>query len=291
MRNWKTAFCAILCMAWLLGTVALPAQGEGGPSMIGYSVEPVLPDNQVSGSKANFNLMVTEGDSQSLYVTISNKADEEIQVAAQVGTAVTNENGVIIYVPNADASHAVSMSDILTPGEQVITVPARGSALAEFFLTVPEAPFEGSVFGGITFTKLNQDQTSGEGGAMQIRNVYRYVISVRLRHAVSDISPEFKLLGAKADFARRSPGVALRLSNPRPVIVRGAAMRVSIQPKDGGEAVLTADKTFDIAPNSGMNYFVHVKDTKALPAGEYVASVIIEHKELMWALETPLIIE
>ena len=260
--------------------------------MIGYSVEPVLPDNQVSGSKANFNLMVTDGDSQSLFVTISNKADEEIQVAAQVGTAVTNENGVIIYVPNSDASHAVSMSDILTPGEQVITVPARGSALAEFMLTVPHEPFEGSVFGGITFTKLNQDKASGEeGGAMQIRNVYRYVISIRLRHEVSDIAPEFKLLGAKADFTRRSPGVALRLSNPRPVIVRGAAMRVSIQPRDGGEAVLTADRTFDIAPNSCMNYFVHVKDTKALPAGEYMASVTIEHKELAWALDTPLIIE
>ena len=292
MQNLKRTLCILLPLMFLLcGTGALAEQASQ-QNIIGYAVEAILPANQMPGYTATFHLRVVPGGRQIIQVLITNWADEDIEVAVEAGTAFTNENGVIEYGQNLDESLAVDFSSIVTPIEPVVHVPANGQATAEFLLAVPGEQFRGTVFGGFTFTKLQQDEANAEaGGAMKIQNVFRYIINARLHESYEEIKPAFALLSAEADFDRRSPALVLQLRNSEPVIVRQALLRVNVSPWDSGPAVFSAEKDFSMAPNSSVPYLVYFNKAQALPAGSYQVLVEIEHKDQIWKLEAPLTIE
>jgi len=289
MFNWKKTLCAMLSLMIPLFGVGALAEQAAPQNTIGYAVEPILPANQMPGYVSTFNIRVAPGGRQTIQVSILNWADEDIEVAVETGTAFTNVNGVIEYGQNLDESLAVNFADIVVPVKSVVTVPANGQAIAEFYLTIPEEPFRGSLFGGLSFTKLYQDGSGAEsGGAMRINNVFRYVINMRLHESDEEVMPAFELLYAVADLTGRSPALVLGIRNPEPCLVRQASLRVSVYGQDGDVTVFTAEKDFDMAPNSSMSYSANLNDANALTVGAYRVSVEIEYKNRIWQLDAPL---
>jgi len=289
MRYGKQTFFMVLAL--LVVFCGMAAAEQTSPlNAIGYTVEPILPVNQMPGYTATFNLRVIPDEQQIIQALITNSSDQDIDVAVKVGTAFTNENGVIEYGYNLDESLAVDFSSIVVPMEPVIRVPANDQAIAEFVLTVPQEPFRGTVFGGFTFTKLNQDDAD-TGSAMRIQNVFQYIINARFHESDEEIIPAFELLGAEVDFSRRSPALLLHLRNSEPCIVRQASLRVSIYQVDGGEAVFSANKDFNIAPNSYVPYAVYLSNADKLQPGEYRVELEIEHNGRAWTLEAPLTVQ
>lgn len=235
----------VILTLMLLGCVCMYAAAEtetgaetGSKGTINYAVRAIIPENQLNTQASSFDLKVEPGHRQVLQVIVKNKGDEDIEVAVEANTAYTNENGLIEFdhSENRDASMAVDFSEIVTPVETVVKVPAQGETIAEFYLKMPDEPFEGVAYGGFMFTKLHQGEDR-EGEGMSIRNVYRYAIGVRLREDEADVQPAFELKGAKMD-QTDSPALYLYLRNPRPLIVRGMTLIAEIYPENDNEAVM-----------------------------------------------------
>lgn len=289
MRNMKYAICAIIAL--ILGSPGISAAAQQANS-IGYAVYAVLPENQADGQVSYFDLNVEPGQHQMLQVVIINRADEEIEVAMEANTAFSNSNGVIEFShsDDRDASMTVDFAEIVTPVEPVITVPANSEKAVEFSLTVPEEPFEGIAYGGLMFTKLNQD-FSEDTRSVAIKNVYRYVIGVRLHESDEAIEPEFELIGGEIN-ETNNQSITIHLRNPRPIIVRGATIQVSVYPYDDDNAVFTFENGHvAIAPNSSMPFTIRLEDEQSLKTGAYRAAIKMQYEGKSWQFETKLTVD
>lgn len=313
MHNLKCLACALLAGALLIGVgqraAAEPVATPEPQNTVDYWVRAILPSNQVDEKATVFDLLVTPGQRQELQVTVVNRADDEIEVTLEAGTAFTNENGVMVYEVEGepDESMAVRFAKIVTPVEPVIKVPARGTATARFLVEAPEEPFEGAVYGGLVFTKANQ--TNDEGGGVGIRNIYRYVVVARLRENLDPIEYEFELTGAKAERDVRRPALVLNLRNPVARIARGITVRAKVFAQPGesqgdgstgnepgnqaGEVPLFTieAKNVDMAPNTAMAYKMRSGEVKKLGAGTYRVAVELELKDQVWSFRTPLVVD
>lgn len=286
------AACALLGIALALGACACALAEEEKEGTINYSVRAVLPQNQRDDTAAYFDLWVGPGQEQVLEVVIRNRAAEDIEVALEANTAFSNDNGVIEFEASQakDSSMAIDFAQLVSPREPVIAVPANGEAVARFDLRMPEEAFEGVVYGGLTFMKLGQEETPGgeDGGSFGIRNVYRYVIGVRLWESDAVIEPGFELTGAQVGQTRRA-SLQLNLRNPQPVIARGMTLLAEVYPAGGGEAIASfARENVSMAPNSAMDYTIYLDDNRPLPAGEYSVRVALDFQGKTWQFETPL---
>lgn len=289
MRHIKPVIFAMIAL--ILGSLSMSATAQQAKS-IGYAVYAVLPENQANTGASYFDLNVKPGREQVLKVVIINREDEEIEVAVEANTAFSNSNGIIefSYSEDRDASMMVDFAKIVTPVEPVITVPANSEKAVEFILTVPEEPFDGVVYGGLMFTKLNQVH-SEETRSMAIQNVYRYVIGVRLYESREAIEPEVELVGGEIN-GGHNQSIILHLRNPRPVIMRGATLQMSVYPLDDDGAVFTFENSnVSMAPNSFMPYTIRLNDKQSLNAGVYRASISIQYEGKAWQFETMLTVD
>ncbi len=66
-----------------------------------FTVQAVLPENQVNQNVSYFDLLMEPGDKQTLEVVLTNKTDKPVDVQVEAITASTNRNGIIDYsTPN-----------------------------------------------------------------------------------------------------------------------------------------------------------------------------------------------
>ncbi len=96
-------------------------------SELNFSVNAVIPDNQIDKEKSYFDLKVTPGEKQKLKVKLRNTTDKEIVINPHIQSAKTNKNGVIDYTPNKikkDDTLKIAMEDVAKVPEEV-TVPPQ----------------------------------------------------------------------------------------------------------------------------------------------------------------------
>lgn len=291
----RCAACLCLCIALAMGGMGACALSDtdGQPNTINYAVRAILPENQRDDTAPYFDLKMTPGQEQVLEVIISNRADEAIEVMLEANTAFSNCNGVIEFDASTqrDSSMAVDFAQIVRPVEPVLVVPGQGEATARFTVRMPEAPYAGTVYGGLMFTKLHQEDAGDGGGSFGIRNVYRYVIGVRLTESETPVAPEFELHGAAIGQGKRAT-LLLNLRNPKPVIARGITLSMKVFPQGEDTAVIELVRSdVAMAPNSSMDYTVYLEDNTQLASGEYRVQVWLDFDGRTWQFEAPLAVE
>lgn len=285
MRALRILACMTLTLA--LGCAAVSAQGSSG-----YSVQPILPENQMDTGVSYFDLKVVPGQSQILQVLIKNKEAEPIEVAMEANTAFSNSNGLIeySYSEERDESLQVDFSKVVIPVTPVIKVPANGKVIAEFVLAVPDEPFEGDVLGGFLFMKLEQIANQEDAG-VAIQNIFQYAIGVRLRESEEAVEPLFELAGVEESEIRKQT-LLIHLRNPQPLIARNMELVVSVYPQDGHEPLRVFERErIAMAPNSTMVYRIVLGNEQALESGEYRVTVQLRFQEDIWDFEMPLIVQ
>ncbi|EUJ25302.1 DUF916 domain-containing protein, partial [Listeria cornellensis] len=153
---------------------------------VGYSVQAVIPENQIDKEKTYFDLQMKPGQQQTLEIIVQNGGAEEIDVAPVINYASTNKSGIIDYSQKStekrDKSLKTALPDIakIKNGEEILTVPAKGSKKVEIEVTMPEKSYDGIILGAVQFKKVDKSNDESKNEGISIQNEYSYVVGVRL---------------------------------------------------------------------------------------------------------------
>lgn len=287
--GWKSI--ALLFSIPLLLWGVLPASAadaqDAQADAVGFFVRAELPENQADQDHYYFDLSMEPGQRQELAVQIVNSGQEDIVVEARTVSASTNCNGIIDYTtPDVrDETLQVPFSSISKVKRDEIVIPAGQVETALVTVKMPEQAYDGVILGGIVFTKKPSEQDVHEG--MNIRNVYSYVVGVKLTETDRTVAPEFEGLEAGAVLENKHVYLRTTIRNSEAAIAKDVKMDIAVFSKDRNKAVLELDEAcVDVAPNSILPYSVKW-DQGTLVPGEYVSYVHMELDGREWDFELP----
>ncbi|MGM0168809.1 hypothetical protein IGI39_004564 [Enterococcus sp. AZ135] len=257
----------------------------------GFTVQSVLPENQINDRVSYYHLLVHPGQTQTIEVKILNNSSETQEYNVEVIRAATNKNGLITYderEKKPNESMKLPITAIAKPKFDVVSVKAYSEGKAEIELSIPnDQPFEGILLGGIRISLKEKDADEKETG-LSVQNTYGYAIGmVVTEEEKSPIygEPELKLAGVKPELNYGSKILEASIQNPEPVSIKDATVEGKIVSKGTNKAIAENKiKNVSIAPNSvfpfhidwGMNQIV---------AGEYTFKGIAKVGENKWQFE------
>jgi len=261
---------------------------------MGFSVTPLLPDNQRPNGSSFFDLIVTPGMQQDLTIRVSNTGDEEITVLVELITASTSRNGQINYTSRGlmDVTLKYSFEDMVSIPETHYTIPARGELEIPVSLTVPNDTFEGAILGSIRVLREATDQEREEAGA--IVNQYAHVTAVRL--VMSDdaeeiIEPDFALGSITTELVNYRASIIAHIRNIEPLLIKGASATAQIYPLGSDQPIFehTMD-SLDFAPNSVFPFSFVDRGGYGIAPGNYTAKITLQHGSRIWEFNENFVI-
>lgn len=274
----------------LLPGVAAQAATAENTGDIGFYVKAKLPENQLDKDLTYFDLRVSPDESQTLEVEVVNETNEEITVDIDAISASTNRNGIIDYkTPNVrDETLANPFSELAAVEDEALSVPANGSAVARVTVTLPNDEYEGVVLGGLVFTRRPDAQVQSAEG-MSLKNLYSYVIGVKLSENDTPVSPDFELAGIQGETVNYQAALVHSIRNKNAAIAKGINLHVVLK-NEAGEVVGKAEHTgIDMAPNSVMPLAVTPVDASGnsteLKAGTNTSHVTLNYGGESWTFE------
>ncbi|WP_125566040.1 DUF916 domain-containing protein [Companilactobacillus insicii] len=239
-----------------------------------YSVQAVLPDNQIDKNESYFDLKVEPNKDQDLKVMIINTGSEPIKVKAEVNDAYTADSGVIGYDKynvKLFKNQNPSLSS-LVEGKRKTSVNLKvGQAkTVSFKVKSPANEYTGIILGGVT-TTANVSPTKSKN--INIKNQVRYVKGVVLRSKDDGVVPDMHMTNAKPKSVAGNSGIAYTLDNSAPININEVTLSAKIY--HNSDTTKYSAKNLQIAPNSKFDYFIPVKD---LSAGKYKGVITVKSK-------------
>lgn len=178
----------LFIIAGLLVFISSSVSAENSGDRVPYSVQAILPENQVDSSVSYFDLAVEPGSSQSLEVEVYNSSNEELTIFVDTNFGATNANGVVTYdgsIEEFDESMELPFNEISNVYEEEMTIDPNSSSRAIVDIEIPEEGFDGQIVGGIHFL-LEPDQVDETDSAIGFENAFAYVVGVNLTQAEID---------------------------------------------------------------------------------------------------------
>ena len=277
--NYKVIVSMIVLMIGLCFPIAQSEAAE-----LNFSVQAVIPDNQIDKKQTYFDLKMEPKQEQNLAVIMTNTTDKSILVEVSANTAITNDNGIVEYnntTKKADDSLKVGFKD-LAKVEPEIIIPANQSVQAIVHLKMPDEPFKGVILGGLVFSeKLTKDQIEAEKGN-QITNLFAYTIGVELTESNEAVSPNLKLIGVTAGQVNFRNAILATIQNDQPTIIKDLKIIGNIYKKNE-KGILYKTELTDcrMAPNSNFNLAVSL-DNQEMKPGDYTFKGIATSGEKKW---------
>lgn len=262
-------------------------------STLGFSVETVIPENQVDKSKTFFDLKGEVGSNQVLEVKLHNHTDREVKVESTIAPATTNLNGVVEYGPRdqkLDASLKYNLAELLTykneKQKKEIVIPKNGETNVKFDLKYPGEPFEGVVAGGLSFKEIKSDKESETtGNGLAIENEYAFVVAVILHGITDDIQSVLEMKDVFTGQVNARNVINANLQNPEPKYLNQLVVDAKVT-KFGQDEVVYQQKMegMQMAPNSNFDFPVHLEG-KRLEAGKYTLTLKADSMEDTWTFK------
>lgn len=257
----------------------------------GFTVQSVLPENQINTRVSYYHLLVQPGQRQTVEVKILNNSPKTQEYKVEVIRAATNKNGLITYderEKQPDESMKLPITAVAKPKSDVVSVKGYSEGKAEIDLSVPnDQSFEGILLGGIRIS-LKEGETDEKETGLSVKNTYGYAIGMVLTEdeesPIYD-EPELKLVGVKPELNHGSKILEASIQNPEPVSIKNADVEGKIVSKGTSKSVVESKlKNVSVASNSvfpftidwGMNQIV---------AGEYTVKGTVKIGEKRWPFE------
>ncbi|MBO0419293.1 DUF916 and DUF3324 domain-containing protein [Vagococcus fluvialis] len=239
---------------------------------VGFSVEPVLPNNQIDAQSGYFHLLMKQGDSQKLQVKLKNTKDQEVELTAWVASAKTNVNGVVDYSDNkseVDDSLQYDLSQLVEI-EKDIVLPPNSEKIIDVIVKMPEARVEGIIAGGLTFEEKKASETENISSQTGIKNKFSYVIALLIQQEKEiTIEPELSIGKVEPTQLNTKSAISAEIRNVSSVFLNNMSIAVKVTDKDSKEVIFEGDKTnLQMAPNTTMNFPLFLNGKKLEP-GEY----------------------
>lgn len=250
----------------------------------GFTYSLSFPENQLEQNIGYFKLKMSQGQAQTLNITLSNPGAEPVTVNIGVNGAKTNQNGVIEYGDSEienDLSLKFDFTDIVSGPESVELAPGETKVI-DLMIQMPETRTEGVIAGGIQLMQADQEGNVTSDGGSRIINQYAYVVGVLLQEAEEIPVPDLKLNEVYAGQNNYRNTIFVNFSNVIPAYLNDMIVETQINAK-GNETVLYERKqtAMRMAPNTFIDFPVSMNGER-MAAGTYVANILVTSGEQRW---------
>lgn len=268
----------IFILTLFFGPVAFADQSAG------FSVRPILSENQVNSEVGYFDLNLEPGESQTLSLELRNMSDEEINLSISVHTAFTNVSGVVEYGSDAnvpDDTLPFFLADYIQ-GDGKITLSEGETKQVDLLLTLPEdKPFEGVLAAGIRMEEIKDSEHLSEE-SMAIENTLSYVMGLVVSNKREQLSPELDLLAVYADQLNFRNVFSAQIQNQSGTFVNQLEVMASIYNEDQTERLYSTEASgMQMAPHSNFAFPISLNGESFVP-GTYVLHLQANSGELEW---------
>lgn len=268
----------IFILTLFFGPVAFADQSAG------FSVRPILSENQVNSEVGYFDLNLEPGKSQTLSLELRNMSDEEINLSISVHTAFTNVSGVVEYGSDADVPDDTLpffLADYIQ-GDGKITLSEGETKQVDLLLTLPEdKPFEGVLAAGIRVEEIKDSEHLSEE-SMAIENTLSYVMGLVVSNKREQLSPELDLLAVYADQLNFRNVFSAQIQNQSGTFVNQLEVSASIYNEDQTERLYSTEASgMQMAPHSNFAFPISLNGESFVP-GTYVLHLQANSGELEW---------
>lgn len=240
----------------------------------GFTVQAVLPENQINDRVSFYHLLVTPEQSQTIQVKILNTSAEKQEYKVEVINAATNRNGLITYderEKEPDESMKLPIEEVAKPKTTEVTVDGYSEGVAEIEIQLPKESFQGILLGGVRIS-LQSDDSEDESKGMSVKNTYGYAIGLVLTE--QDFAPiygetELKLQKLQPEIDYGSKVLEASIQNPHPEAMQKLTAEGKIVRKGQKKALAESKlENAKIAPNSVFPFQVDW-GMQEVSAGEY----------------------
>jgi len=255
-------------------------------SMGGFSVTPVFPENQSDGVTSFFDLWVTAGQQEVIYIRVSNLTDSEIFVDAALITATTSREGTIDYSsargfiegkPNA-------LTNIASVQEGYIFIPARGDIDIPIVIDIPADGFDGIILGAVEVMLGVTEEERAAGGMLM--NRFAQAIPIVLREHGAAIPVAFEIGEISAGLFNGMATVTVEILHEQPRLTMATRINARIYPEGSSTPIFNFQNiNADFAPNSVFAFpFVDLAG-HGIEYGDYNVVMQITHNDVTWDFE------
>lgn len=288
MRFKKMLILSVVLAWFSMFTPSMVANAATQNNDMAYSVSAKLPASQINHDVSYFDLQLNPGSKETIYVHINNSSNERSTFTISPNQATTNKNGVIDYSKhkgNKDRSLKNKLDKIISPDTKTVTLEAGQQMDVPFVINMPKKEFKGIVLGGFYVQKKVKDTKASDKKVM-IKNRYAFVIGLSIQNKSDAVTPDLKLLNAKAGLDNSYTTILANLQNPKATIIHKLNIDAKITPKGQKKVLYKTSKTqMAMAPNSNFNLPVSL-NKNAIKPGKYTMHVkaSAENGEYKWNL-------
>ena len=265
----------IVLLVWLTVFVPTSAQAEeDAQNPAGYTVESVIPDNQVDKEKTYYHLKMVPEQAQTIQVKVISMQKEPVKVKLAVHDAVSSEVGAIDYAaekPKLDKSLKDPITSFVKiKGDQKeITVQNFEEKIVEYEIQMPKEAYAGVKLGSLRFLREGEDNKENQSGLIP---EYARVIALMLTEDEDTFNhgAELHLKNVQLSLSNGRKVIAANIQNDQPKVLQ--KMTINGQVKEKGKSEVLAKhemEDFSVAPNSNFNFEIPLGVERFLP-GTYV---------------------
>lgn len=284
LKNKTKSILAIAVFLSLLFGVVRVAHADATK----FTVNPILPDNQIEESASYFNLLMKPGEEQKIQIQLMNSSDSDINVDVNFSRASTSITGIAQYesIGNKDSTLKYDLAKYVTYPKSV-HLSAKSTTMMTAQVRMPETEFNGVIAGGFTFTEhrgdQNQEEKQNQTG-MSVENVYSYTVALVIQQSKEKVAPVLKLNNVSPGQVTGRNVINVNLQNTAMAYL----LKMNTQATVTGVSDTSIKFTYDndmmqMAPNSNFNLPIPVslqgtpngQSSKPLKAGKYHLHMIV----------------
>lgn len=250
---------------------------EENPSYdkVGYSVEAILPENQVNSLVTYFDIEMSQKQEQTLRLKIYNHTNEEIKILGGINFAATNENGILVYdgsVSEYDESMKYPFNRIAELNQKEYTIKSKGQSIVEINVKAPSEKFDGEILGGIYLKRVFEKKKNNKQNSIGIENEYAYAVAIRIKEKDNneEVKGNIELKEVFPSLIHHRTGLQTEFRNTTPTLISKLNFIGEVY-REGSDRPLyrRSVEQFSVAPNSKFNFPISFEN-KPLKEGNYI---------------------
>lgn len=260
-------------------------------SQLNFSVEPVLPENQLDKAKTYFDIKLANSNDQTLEIKVTNHATVAITVETSLNRATTNINGIVEYdqgVGEKDSSLKVDIEELVVIDQPKLLLKPSETRILTLKIKVPTKKFTGVLAGGLLFKEYNnEEQSEPVEGGLAIKNEYAYLVALLLHGQLKqeEMPAELQLTKAGPSQVNVRNVIFGNLQNPQPKYLNKLIVSGKVTRKDKSEVLYERkNENIQMAPNSNFDFTVPLSGDKLQP-GEYTIFIEAQAEKEKWELK------
>ncbi|EOH90797.1 DUF916 and DUF3324 domain-containing protein [Enterococcus pallens] len=278
MRHMKTIKTLVLGCILLIGSCLFAAtssyaekEPQGGA---GYTVESIIPENQVDKKYTFFYLKTTPEQPQTIEVKVKSTQKDPVTVKVAVHDAVSSSIGEIDYAqpkPKLDKSLTNPITSFVKVKDDVkeVTVENFEEKIVAFEITPPKDTYPGVKLGSIRFLREAEESESDQTGLVP---EFARVIAVMLTEdeEAFDHGAELHLKNVGLTLFNGRKIIAANIQNDQPKVLQEMTITGKVTRKGEKEVLAEQEQSnFAVAPNSNFDFQLPLGIERFTP-GTYV---------------------